>query len=234
MTCDPYPELEETAGAMRNAIERLHFYGVSARVLTKSGTRAVRDFDLLGSHPDDAFGATLSFLDEKQSRHWEPGAALPEERIAGLEEAHKRGIPTWINVAPVIDPEQALEVIRKTHKFCDLYWVAGMSAMSTPACLSEPLDWLEFADKVVSLCRELEVPCGVGYGDDSAKVLVAGETMTANAMWERIDSAMTEELWRQTCSEQRPHWELALRRPWTATRLRADFKVRCVRQWGLW
>ena len=180
MTCDPYPELEETAGAMRNAIERLHFYGVSARVLTKSGTRAVRDFDLLGSHPDDAFGATLSFLDEKQSRHWEPGAALPEERIAGLEEAHKRGIPTWINVAPVIDPEQALEVIRQTHEFCDLYWVAGMGVGATCRAELEQFYWPTFADKVVRLCRKYETPVGVGYGDDSTKMGVdaAGETVT--------------------------------------------------------
>jgi hypothetical protein len=244
---DPYPALEETAGVTRQAIAQLHHYGVGARILSKAGTRPCRDFQApgangragyapaLGSHPDDAYGATVTLVDDKDSRHWEPGAALPAERMEGLREAYRRGIPTWINVAPVIDPEQALEVIRQTHEFCDLYWVAGMGVGATCRAELEQFYWPTFADKVVRLCRKYETPVGVGYGDDSTKMGVdaAGETVTEKMMWERMDSAMTDELWRQQCSKQKPQWRLALWQPWTAARLRADLEVRCVRQCGL-
>lgn len=229
---------------MRNAIERLHFYGAGARVLTKSGTRACRDFQArgadgqagyapaLGSHPDDAFGATVTLVDDKDSRFWEPGAALPEERMEGLREAHRRGIPTWINMMPVIDPEQSLEIIRRTHEYVDLYLVAGMRAPCQAEL--EQFEWIAFADRVVELCRQLEVPCLVGPGDDSAEVVVFGETMTLAAMWEQAEAAMSEQVWRKMCSANRPQWRLRLYRPWTAARLRANLKDRCLRQWGLW
>jgi DNA repair photolyase len=62
------------------------------RILTKGGTKAVKDFDLYG--PDDEFGCTLTTNNDSDSRKNEPGAALPGDRIEALKEAHKRGIRT--------------------------------------------------------------------------------------------------------------------------------------------
>lgn len=74
-TTDPYQPIEEELGITREAIKILHRHGLHVEILTKGGTRAARDFDLL--MPGDAFATTLTFLDEDKSREWEPKAALP-------------------------------------------------------------------------------------------------------------------------------------------------------------
>jgi hypothetical protein len=243
LTCDPYPELEETAGAMRNAIERLHLYNVGVRVLTKSGTRACRDFQPapddpradrpasaanLGSHPDDAFGATLSFLDEAQSRKWEPRAAPPAERMAGLEEAHRRGIPTWINLAPVVDPEQSLEIIRRTHEYVGLYNAGALSEYDSSEA---PIDWADFAERAVDLCRQHHVPCYVRLdtqaGSEAPELGVA--RMVATKL---LDSLMCEEMWRGMCLARKPAWGVGA--PCGKDALKAALEWSCVRQTGLW
>ncbi len=97
---DPYCALKETVGVTKRAIAELHRRGVGVRIITKGGMRACRDFQApgadgqgryapaLGAHPDDAFGATVTLVDEKDSAHWEPGAAPPAERMEGLRAAH--------------------------------------------------------------------------------------------------------------------------------------------------
>ncbi|MHB9110419.1 MAG: radical SAM protein, partial [Armatimonadota bacterium] len=95
-TCDPYPAEDMEPAITRRAIEILHDTGHTVRVLTKGGTRALRDLDLFG--PGDAFGVTLTCISPSNSEKWEPGAALPSDRITALREFHKAGIPTWVSL----------------------------------------------------------------------------------------------------------------------------------------
>jgi hypothetical protein len=224
---DPYPAREVTDCRTRRTITLLHRYGVGARVLTKSGSRAIRDFQPrpgtplgwqspgapstvspnllsyvdplppdLGSHPDDAFGATLTFVDETESRAWEPRAALPGERIAGLREAHRRGIPTWVSLNPVIDPAQSLELVRLSHGFVDLYMVGTL--MDGVDERASALDWPKFAAQVTGLCKGYGVACYVMMDGRRRRDL---EAFTAE-----MDRLVSTRSWRGVCQARKPKW----------------------------
>jgi DNA repair photolyase len=253
---DPYPAVEESLGFTRRAIALLHRYRIGVRVLTKSGTRAVRDFAArkgvprgrldkpltvdpaaltftdagpaegpapeLGSHPEDAFGATISFLDEEDSRRWEPRAAPAAERMAGLEEAHRRGIPTWANLMPVIDPEQTLECIRLTHAFVDLYSLGNLELVGRDLDIgadAAPFDWAEFATEAVALCKSYGVPAyarkDAGHNEQLAEVV------------SRMDRLMSETVWAEACRAAKPAWYHT-----GQGELEASLAEACLVQWG--
>ena len=127
-TCYPYPpaielQMAKLLGAKEmpfdlsimtrhvlRAFERNELKNV--QVLTKGGCRACRDFDLLKDN-DWSFGTSLVFANDALRLQWEPGAAAVEDREWALREAHQTGIRTWISLEPVIDPDEALRVIRR-------------------------------------------------------------------------------------------------------------------------
>lgn len=151
-TCDPYQPLDVEEQVTRQAINILHQTGHTVCVLTKGGTRALRDLDLFG--PGDAFATTLTWLDNKRSREWEPDAALPYDRIATLIDYHDAGITTWVSLEPVLDPAVALSAIRQTRKFVDLYKVSKVNYHP----LAQTIDWRKFGMDAIDLLRQLGKP----------------------------------------------------------------------------
>ena len=162
-TSDPYQHLDAQEQLTRQAIKALKANLLKVVILTKGGTRAERDFDLLDGR--DFVGATLTFISNKDSLEWEPGAALPHERMQMLMRAKERGIQTWASLEPVIDPEQSLEIIRQTHPFVDLYKVGTLNHHSR----AKEIDWAKFARDVVKLLQELN--CKYYIKDDLRKYL---------------------------------------------------------------
>jgi len=154
-TTDPYQPLAAETGITRRAIELLHQYGYPVHVLTKGGMRAAVDFDLLSTNAGDTFATTLTFLNRADSEQWEPHAALPASRLKAIALAHARGIATWISLEPVIDPEQTLEIIRRTHEYVDLFKVGTLNHHE----LAKTIDWPAFARRAVDLLQE----CGASY-----------------------------------------------------------------------
>jgi len=150
-TCDPYQPLAAETNVTRRAIELLHEYGYPVHILTKGGTRAVPDFDLLGTHDHDAFASTLTFLARADSEQWEPHAALPADRLEAIALADARGIATWVSLEPVIDPEQSLEIIRRTYEHVDLFKVGTLNHYK----LAATIDWRAFARQAVDLLEKL-------------------------------------------------------------------------------
>lgn len=148
-TTDPYQPIEEEYQITRQAIQILHDFGLSVEILTKGGTRAVRDFDLLTSK--DIFASTLTFLDERKSINWEPGASLPEDRIKAIKQAHEMGIRTWVSLEPVVEPDESLEIIRRTHQFVDLYKVGTLNYNK----LAGTIDWKKFGLEAIELLEKL-------------------------------------------------------------------------------
>lgn len=146
---DPYQPCEEKHGITRQAIEMLHSYNIGVEILTKGGMRAARDFDLLGQM--DAFATSLTFQDPYDSLTWEPGAALPADRIAAMVTAHEKGIPTWASMEPVIDPIQTLRLIKITHPFCDFYKVGKLNHHA----LEKTIDWQVFGWDAAQLLESL-------------------------------------------------------------------------------
>lgn len=141
-SCDPY---QPGAHATRAALSILREFDVPFTVLTK-GSLAWRDLDLYG--PQDSFGVTLT-LDWPESESWEPFAATPHERIAQLQDAHNRGIRTWVSLEPVIYPEETLTLIELTHEYIDHYKVGKLNYHPHAATI----DWRAFAHEAK---RQLE------------------------------------------------------------------------------
>lgn len=152
-TCDPYQHLDIQEQVTRSAIKILHRHGLQVQVLTKGGKRALRDLDLLTEK--DAFATMLTLLNEELSRKWEPCAATPADRIETIKRFHEAGIPTWVSLEPVLDPAVALEIIRQTYPFVDLFKVGKLNYHE----LAKTIDWHRFAHDAIELLKSL----GKGY-----------------------------------------------------------------------
>jgi len=166
---DPY-DLGRGEDDVRAVLELFHKSKVNFQILTKGGTKAVKDFDLY--RPGDRFGVTLTFIDHEKSKTWEPGAALPDDRLEALKEAHKRGIETWASLEPVIDPAETLELIRRSAEYVDIFavgrWNHDKRADST--------NWRKFAADVVELLDSLG--CDYYIKDDLKRYLPSERSET--------------------------------------------------------
>ena len=100
-TCDPYQPVDEQFQLSRQSIQILHSCHLNVMILTN--------------------------LDNKLSLQWEPGAAMPEERINSLRRAHEKGIKTWVSLEPVLYPEITLKIIRRTYGFVDEFKVGTLN-----------------------------------------------------------------------------------------------------------
>ena len=148
-TTDPYQTFDIKEQVTRQAIQILHQYGHHVTVLTKGGSRALRDLDLFT--PKDAFATTLTCLDPVKSMIWEPGAASPKDRISTIHKFYNAGIPTWVSLEPVLYPEDALAIIQDTHDFVGLYKIGKLNYHAD----AKLTDWFKFAANVTSLLDRL-------------------------------------------------------------------------------
>ena len=134
-TCDPYPKAGWRPGddslTTRAAMRMISDFGRNFTVLTKSGMAGFPDFELY--KPGDRYGATLTFNDAKLSSEWEPFAAEPNLRIAGLEEAAARGIYTWVSFEPTIIPEETYKLYDRTKEFVIEYGIGKLNYMASRA-----------------------------------------------------------------------------------------------------
>jgi DNA repair photolyase len=153
-TCDPYQPLEEELELTRTTIKLLNIYDYPVRILTKGGKLAQRDFDIL-SQSNNEFGVTLTLLDTKMQQIWEPNAASPKQRIDNLRKAKQQGIKTWLSLEPIIDPDQALDIIDNTYEFTDFYGVGKLNYNKH----QKTIDWKEVREKVEQKLNE----CGKKY-----------------------------------------------------------------------
>ena len=144
---DTYNSLDMEMQLTRQAITILRDNGVIPVILTKAGMKSTRDFDLLDSN--SKYGATLTFIKPEDSLRWEPFAALPEERFQALKEAKSKGIKTWVSLEPVIDPEQSIECIHKTHEFVDHYKVGKWNYDKR----ASEINWKKFLNDAVSVLK---------------------------------------------------------------------------------
>lgn len=133
-------------------IEQLIQHGLAFCTLTKGGSRALRDKHFFRPGRD-AFASTLTSLDEKFSRKWEAGAALPDDRIKTLKAFYEAGIFTWVSLEPTIDTVASLEIIRRTHEFVNLYKIGRVNYIG----MTNTTDWRSYTLDIVELCAKLGV-----------------------------------------------------------------------------
>jgi len=143
-TCDPYQPSEREHGVTRQVLRVLTDAGAPWQVLTKGGMLACRDFDLFCA-AGGVFATSLVFTDDADRQQWEPHAAPVQDRIDAIRRAHEAGIPTWVSIEPVIDPAQALDIIRDLSGSVDAWKVGKLNHHAH----AQTVDWQAFADELL-------------------------------------------------------------------------------------
>jgi len=179
-TTDPYHPGDTTL--TRQTLDCLRSHGLGICTLTKGGTRALRDLDLFRPGRD-AFACTLTSLDPAFSLKWEREAALPEDRLAALRAFHQAGIFTWVSLEPVLDTRAAIEIIRETHSFVDLFKIGRANYIA----LTKTTDWRQFTTDVLEVLvetgarsyikRDLQPYLPPGYGNPLRVAQFRGEEL---------------------------------------------------------
>lgn len=140
-TCDPYPRGYDST-ATREIIKIIKNSGNHVQILTKNGTDAMRDFDLLDGN--DWFGVTYAGYNVFSSASpAEPFAGTPSERLLALKIAHDGGIKTWVSAEPVLDEDDVLLAI-KNCTYVDLWKVGKLNYYPSD------IDWKFFGIRVES------------------------------------------------------------------------------------
>ncbi len=150
-TSDPYQPLEEKLKITRAALKILIGHACKITILTKGGRLAQRDFDLLKLSYHSEFATTLTTIDPAESILWEPGAALPAQRLDNLMAAKKMGISTWVSFEPVVDCQAVFRLLEMSHEFVDLYKVGKLNYHKHSASI----DWPAFREEIIARLEAL-------------------------------------------------------------------------------
>lgn len=150
---DPYQPMEGEMHLTRQALEIVNFYHLKSQVLTKGLSKfIVPDLPLM-KEAGTELGITLCFMDDSKRLEWEPEAAPVPDRLATLKAAHERGIYTWVSLEPVIDPQEALAVIRAAAPFVDFWKIGKLNHMKA---VEKLIDWKAFRQQVLELLEKLQ------------------------------------------------------------------------------
>jgi len=168
---DPYCAAEVQHGKTREALTVLREAGCSVAILTKGGSRCLRDMELFAGWPGGRVkvGATLTFNASALSREWEPGAADPGYRIEALRQLHAAGVKTWASIEPVIIPSESLAIIESSLPYVDAYKVgrwnhdARANAIDWPAFGKAAVDMIRAAGKRLYVKVDLRPHFAPGY-----------------------------------------------------------------------
>lgn len=112
---DIYCDTADDSYTTRVALELLNAYNAPVAVLSKGGSKMLRDIDIFKAFGSRiAVGTTLTFFDKDKSSEWEPYASSPEERLETLKILHDSGIKTFASFEPTIEPDESLKLIKRT------------------------------------------------------------------------------------------------------------------------
>ncbi|OPY56077.1 MAG: hypothetical protein A4E49_00311 [Methanosaeta sp. PtaU1.Bin112] len=144
-SCDAYQPIDVELELARKALGMFKKHDVAFQVLSKGGMRCARDFDLY-KPGRDIFAVTMTFMDAEKSKQWEPGAALPADRIEALKLAHSMGIKTWVSLEPVIEPAESFACIDACADYVDGFKVGTWNHDKR----AKEIDWYNFGHAAVA------------------------------------------------------------------------------------
>jgi DNA repair photolyase len=98
---DAYQPIEKQTELTRNLLKILKEYDYPVEILTKSSL-VQRDIDVLGELTQSEVGLTITSLDDKVRRAFEPGASSILDRLNTLEKFSDTGIPTYAFLGPLL------------------------------------------------------------------------------------------------------------------------------------
>jgi DNA repair photolyase len=145
---DPYQPAERQEHLTHQALEIADRYKLRTQILTKGFHEIIaEDLDLMKRMKTE-LGVTITFAHDSEREHWEPYASSVPDRLKTLQAAFEKGIYTWVSLEPVIDPEEALELIRIAHPYVKFWKVGKLNHMKD---VEASVDWRKFLNEVVSL-----------------------------------------------------------------------------------
>lgn len=152
-TGDPYCGVEPEI--TKEVLNILNKYEHKVAILTKGGERCLNDIDLFKKFGDRIkIGASLVFDNRKDSLEWEPGGAMPDERVKTLKELAENNIKTWASFEPVIFPEQSLNLLENVSGFIDHVKIGKINNYMG---IDKKIDWSRFIFESVRICRDNSV-----------------------------------------------------------------------------
>lgn len=98
---DPYQPAEASYKITRSCLEELIGHEFAVSILTKSAL-ILRDLDLLRRLTDIEVGFTVTVLDERVQRAFEPYSSPSRARLEALKQLAGAGIKTWLFFGPVL------------------------------------------------------------------------------------------------------------------------------------
>ena len=168
--CDGWQPIEARRRLTRGCCELLLESGFCVNVLTKSEL-VMRDFDLFAGRKG-RIGVTLTTLDDRLSRLWEPGASPVAARCRVVAEARRAGLRTGIMFAPLLpflsDTTESLEAMfeRAADLAVDDLWVDALNP--------RPKVWSSVSDLLRREFPELHEPYRrVLFNEDARGVYLA-------------------------------------------------------------
>jgi len=129
--CDAWQPVEARYGLTRRCCELLLERGFQVNVLTKSAL-VLRDLEVFAGRTAQ-IGTTITTLDERLARLWEPGAGTIDQRFQVIEEARRWGLPTSVMFGPLLpwlsDDEASIEAMFRRAKTLGInrIWVDGLN-----------------------------------------------------------------------------------------------------------
>lgn len=142
-TSDPYQPAEEKWMTTRCAISLFNRYKQKHSILTKNKL-VLRDMDIFDKDLIQ-IGMSVVFIDDNMRHRYEPYASSIQERYLVLRELSKKGFKTFLSIEPVIDDEQALNVI-ETFSFVDVIKVGKINHNNF---IESRVDWKRFTQKAL-------------------------------------------------------------------------------------
>ncbi len=112
---DPYQEIEKKYKITRQILERLKSTKFFVSILTKSPL-VLRDLDLF-KKMNCEIGLTITTLDEKAARVFEPGAPSPKARLDILSYLKVSGVKTYIFFGPLLPFISDVDLEKTIYKF---------------------------------------------------------------------------------------------------------------------
>lgn len=150
---DVYCDNADNSKTTREVLKLLNEYKVLVAVLSKGGSKMLRDIDVFKSFGNRiTIGTTLTFLDAEKSKEWEPYASLPEDRLFTLKTLHENGINTFASFEPTIEPNESLKLIERTLKedSVDHYKIGKINNYKNA---DKWQDWEKYLSNCINLLR---------------------------------------------------------------------------------
>ena len=185
---DCYQPVEKHFGITRQLLEVFLDFGNPVGIITKSAL-VLRDLDLLRRLAEKSLvQVTLSVtsLDPALARAMEPRAATPAKRLEAIQRLSEAGIPTTVNVAPIV-PGLNDHEIPAILAACAERGALGAAyiMLRLPHGVKELfLDWLEthFPERRKKVIRAIQEVRGGGLTDSRFGSRMSGEGVRAEAI----------------------------------------------------